>query len=335
MNTPTKSPEATEQSFDGFLCRAWGESDKPCAQVMPDLAGVRHFLIREWLGSEDDTGADGELTLPRVMDEITGWNWEADEQWSAEFEIGGVSVEPVYSFAAPPPPVGELQGVTEQSFEGFLCRAWGETDLPCAEVVRDWDGVSRFMVREWLGGEDAVDADGTPTLQRVMYELKNREWGEDGDWLARFEIGGVSVEPVYGFAASRALPANMGYEPDGPVGMALSWLKSALTCKAFIWDGDQHEYATKSLEDSEKWLAELLAATPPSAALTPVVAAPQAAVDARRVPIPYISYDVGKPELWIGYMDAQGCYTPIAGPDPVPKSWLAAVRPATGEGETS
>jgi hypothetical protein len=92
---------AVAVSFSGFLCRAWGESDMPCAEVVRDLAGVRHFLIREWLGSEDDKGADGEPTLPKVMAEIESQNWEADEQWSAEFEIGGVSVEPVYSFAAP------------------------------------------------------------------------------------------------------------------------------------------------------------------------------------------------------------------------------------------
>lgn len=51
----------------------------------------------------------------------------------------------------------------------------------------------------------------------------------------------------------------MGYEPDGPCGMALTWLKSALTCKSFIWDADQHEYATKTHDDAEVWLKSTLA----------------------------------------------------------------------------
>lgn len=52
--------------------------------------------------------------------------------------------------------------------------------------------------------------------------------------------------------------------------------------------------------------------------------APQAAGVERKL-IPYIGHDAGKPELWMGYMDEQGCYMPVAGPDPVPKSWLAAI----------
>lgn len=42
--------------------------------------------------------------------------------------------------------------------------------------------------------------------------------------------------------------------------------------------------------------------------------------------IPYIGHDAGKPELWLGYMDEQGCYMPVAGPDRVPKSWLTAIE---------
>ena len=109
-----------------------------------------------------------------------------------------------------PTETAETVGSAESaSFNGFLCRAWGETDKPCAEVVSDLAGVSRFMVREWLGSEDATDADGTPTLPRVMAEITNRDWAEEGDWEAQFEIGGVSVELVYSFtplASSGAAP---------------------------------------------------------------------------------------------------------------------------------
>ena len=54
-------------------------------------------------------------------------------------------------------------------------------------------------------------------------------------------------------------PDNMGYLPDGPVEMAFTWLKAALDCKDFHWDGDQHECASGTLEDARKYQAGVLA----------------------------------------------------------------------------
>ena len=53
------------------------------------------------------------------------------------------------------------------------------------------------------------------------------------------------------------LPHDMGYKSlnnDGPVGMALQWLQSALECKDFQWDGDQRECAEQSLKDAREWM---------------------------------------------------------------------------------
>lgn len=94
-----------------------------------------------------------------------------------------------------------------KAFQGYLCRAWGETDLPCAEVVRDLAGVSDFMVREWLGDKDDTDYDGTPTLPRVLAEIEAQDWSDD-HWHIEFEIGGVSVEKVYSFAALPTPPKD-------------------------------------------------------------------------------------------------------------------------------
>jgi len=82
-------------------------------------------------------------------------------------------------------PVAPEQIVAE-NFIGYLCRAWGETDLPSAELVADWDGVRRFMVREWLGEEDATDYDGTPTLPAILEEIEGRDWRGEGEWLNEF-----------------------------------------------------------------------------------------------------------------------------------------------------
>ncbi|MES2634077.1 MAG: hypothetical protein V4669_13970 [Pseudomonadota bacterium] len=104
--------------------------------------------------------------------------------------------------AAPSTPAQAPQvPLTEEQIDGFLCRAWGETDLPCAEVVQDVDGIRRFMVREWLGNVDSQDADGTNSLENVMREFAEHDWSDDSAFAYEFEIGGVSVERVYSYRA--------------------------------------------------------------------------------------------------------------------------------------
>jgi hypothetical protein len=91
-----------------------------------------------------------------------------------------------------------------EAFEAFLCRAWGESDLPSAELVIGWDGVRRFMVREWLGAEDATDYDGTVTLDRLKADFDEHEEDQRGSvYEIEFEIGGVSIERVVGFRPAR------------------------------------------------------------------------------------------------------------------------------------
>lgn len=96
-----------EVAQDGYLCQAWGETDTPCAEVVWDLAGVRAFMAREWFGSADDP--DIEL----VMQEITGHDFKDEGDWHAEFEIGGVSVKPVYSYTRPQQAAQVAQPLTE------------------------------------------------------------------------------------------------------------------------------------------------------------------------------------------------------------------------------
>ncbi len=81
--------------------------------------------------------------------------------------------------------------------DGFLCRAWGETELTAAELVSDWDGVRRFMVREWLGSEDATNHSGVNSLDLLKADFDEHEEDKRGGPLSyEFEIGGVSVERV-------------------------------------------------------------------------------------------------------------------------------------------
>lgn len=80
----------------------------------------------------------------------------------------------------------------------YLCKAWGETDLPIAAIVNGLDGVRAFLVEVWLGDADAVDHAGEKTLPSVMDEMQG-DWereGEAWEWSCEFEIGGISVQKV-------------------------------------------------------------------------------------------------------------------------------------------
>jgi hypothetical protein len=85
----------------------------------------------------------------------------------------------------------------KRNAEGFLCYAWGETDLPVALFAADRSGVFRFFVCEWFG--DPKD----PGLPAAMEQLDSHDFREGPlEWT--FEIGGVRVERVYGYEALTA-----------------------------------------------------------------------------------------------------------------------------------
>lgn len=154
--------------------------------------------------------------------------------------------------------------VVAEHFIGYLCRAWGETEHPSAELVRDLNGVRRFMVREWLGEEDATDYDGTPTLPAIMEEIEGRDWR--GEWHIEFEIGGVSVEQVFGTAIAASPEA-------APAASTSEWMPPTV-------EQVEHElgmgHGAWDMEDPEGIIRAILRlATPPAA--TP--AAPSAVTD--------------------------------------------------------
>lgn len=105
--------------------------------------------------------------------------------------------------------VGQSPAVGDEPAQAFLCRAWGESDLPAAELVPDWDGVRAFMVREWTGSEDATADDGANYLDELKEEFDRHEEDErGGPYEIRFEIGGVSVERVTGLASKPPVQSN-------------------------------------------------------------------------------------------------------------------------------
>lgn len=87
-----------------------------------------------------------------------------------------------------------LGGVNRKG-DALLCYAWGETDRPSVMTARTRDDVRRFVVAEWLGVEDAIDADFEPELPKIMAMLDAHDWN-DGALEWKFEIGGVRIEDV-------------------------------------------------------------------------------------------------------------------------------------------
>jgi hypothetical protein len=79
----------------------------------------------------------------------------------------------------------------------ILCYAWGETDRPCARVVRTLAEVRAFIVEQWLGSEDSKDADGDPMLPGILAEIADHDWRDDQSLIWEFEIGGVKLTDVF------------------------------------------------------------------------------------------------------------------------------------------
>ena len=77
----------------------------------------------------------------------------------------------------------------------YLCRAWGESELPFAAIVTGLSAVQSFLVDQWLGSADKTDDYGTKILPAVMADIQALQ-NHDSNWITLFEIGGVSVEKV-------------------------------------------------------------------------------------------------------------------------------------------
>lgn len=68
---PAKEP--SEQAFDGYLCRAWGETDHTVASIVADMDRVRQFIVDQWLGDKDAPD------LPQIMEVISDEIEDKDE----------------------------------------------------------------------------------------------------------------------------------------------------------------------------------------------------------------------------------------------------------------
>jgi hypothetical protein len=161
-----------------------------------------------------------EPTTPRLCEQICAAIKAADDQTieDAGYMLDSndciAIVRQEFARATTPRPASEPVAFIQ---DGFICRAWGESDHPAVAFVPDWEGVRQFMVREWLGDDDATDYDGENTLDRLKRDFAEHETDQrDGVYEIEFEIGGVSIERVRGFTATPQPAAKPRPQPLYP-----------------------------------------------------------------------------------------------------------------------
>ena len=79
----------------------------------------------------------------------------------------------------------------------LLCYAWGESDRPIFHAAHTLQDVRKFIIEQWLGSEDHQDCDGENSLARVLAQLAEHDWRDDGELLWEFEIGGVKLTDAF------------------------------------------------------------------------------------------------------------------------------------------
>lgn len=139
-------------------------------------------IIRAFLTGHGATSASGETSKPAA-------------QIKPESFASAVASESVAVPVAGRAPVAQ----SGESFEAWLCYAYGESDRPSARFCRTLDDLRAFLVDEWFG--DPKD----PELDGLMEELNGRDWSDE-PWKVEFEIGGVTIDKVGAWQASATAP---------------------------------------------------------------------------------------------------------------------------------
>lgn len=145
---------------------------------------------REWDGDQSDYGIWVYVDSEDAKDSVGPWQplYAAPAAPASEpFSIDGSDYDDV-----------EPEPASEPAGDMYLCKAWGETDLPAAAIVTGMYGVRAFLISEWLGSADATQDDGTNSLDEAMEDMQE-QWDREGEaweWSAEFEIGGISVQKI-------------------------------------------------------------------------------------------------------------------------------------------
>ncbi|MGJ7523271.1 hypothetical protein ACSFA0_22505 [Variovorax sp. LT1P1] len=204
LTIATETPAAA-RTTEGFLCYAWGESDKPIARLLVSRDEVESFIVAEWTGGDGSKGEEGE-PCGQTLRTFAAHDWNTESILEFRFERGGLQIEQVYIYAQGHA-VGLLSAPLEASMglwdepldvfarrgpavSGFLCYAWGEADRPIAHLLVSREEIESFIVTEWTGDNDAQCAE-------AMLAFDLHDWRAQKVLEFTSGVGSVQIEPVY------------------------------------------------------------------------------------------------------------------------------------------
>lgn len=99
--TTVAPAQPQRRSAEGFLCYAWGESDKPIAQLVRTRDEVLAFFVAEWFGEKPEAMcAENREQWDEAVAQFDG-DWDGLDSTEWHFEIGGVRVTKVFFYAPP------------------------------------------------------------------------------------------------------------------------------------------------------------------------------------------------------------------------------------------
>jgi len=185
-------------------------------QTVGDASGPTGGLTSQTVGGNDSapTGEEAPLNCPYCggsaslfasSDHSTAWEGgcsnEACEVQPSVWKASKAEAIAAWNRRAAP-------GGQQHHVEGFLCRAWGETDLPEAALVRSREEWEAFVVTAQWGSDAnyaALDEDDREMVDaQVRYIVA--DMADNGIGCMEFEIGGISVERVT-FLAAAGVPS--------------------------------------------------------------------------------------------------------------------------------
>jgi hypothetical protein len=83
--------------------------------------------------------------------------------------------------------------------QGFLCRAWGETDFPEAALVQTREEIIAFIVSAQFGDTPLaeLEEENRQIIEEQIAQMDLDVSSCDAKWEIEFEIGGIGVERCF------------------------------------------------------------------------------------------------------------------------------------------
>jgi hypothetical protein len=284
----TVKPQAGEAvAFDAFLCRAWGETDMPAVELVTDWEGVRRFMIREWLGEED------EEQLLQLKDDFDAHEEKMGRNggpFAIEFEIGSVSVERVCGFGFTTPAQAAIDAREKVSMASKMeVESWRRSllvwrEASHAELIENTAGLKQCLsnaARLLLDHPSLASRDAAPAPAAAEGVLADSLWNNEKVMSLNAELG-LSMDQLERLAHALAQPAPVQQEAAQ---LPRGFLSDVMTAAGLIEHGRRSKAMAERLSAAVSQIHDASIATRRAALTPPAVAAPAVPDGWRLVPV--------------------------------------------------